>query len=160
LDRETGILIGRIVFGLMGIFGVWEYIRLRIGKNKKLFLMRYRGDRWRRGTSYGLPFVGTAFLVIAFVSELAVILPGRFVSFLFMGLIITAIIAAFWQPDWLKPNWWRWIEQNHADIIPLLQKDIHPVPGGRDPRKWDEWVNTQQGLEEWVEEVRRKHGLE
>jgi hypothetical protein len=56
---------------------------------------------------------------------------------------------------WIKPRWYRWLEEHHGDIIPLLQQEARAM--GR--WKWQRRVATQEGLEEWVAEVREKHGL-
>lgn len=69
--------------------------------------------------------------------------------------LLLSIILAIWQPWWIKPAWYRWLEEQHSSIIPILQKEARAM--GR--RKWQRRVSTQEGLEEWVEEVRRKYGL-
>lgn len=157
MEQQTGYLCSRIVFGLIGVFALWQFYRFRTGKNKYMQLRWYRGDRWARGRSYGAPFFGLAGLILAFMEQIAAILSGSALGILFVGSVIIGIFAAIWQPNWLKPEWWRWIEQNAGDIIPLLRDDL--IHNRRNPQEWNEWVNTQKGLEEWVNEVRRKQGL-
>jgi hypothetical protein len=67
-----------------------------------------------------------------------------------------SIVLAVWQPWWIKPAWYRWLEERHGDIIPLLQEEARAM--GR--WKWQRRVATQAGLEQWVAEVRQKRGLD
>ena len=55
----------------------------------------------------------------------------------------------------LKPSWLRWLEREHGEIMPLIQQEIEEMG----PRNWDQLINTQEDLKEWVEKFRRKHGL-
>ncbi len=66
---------------------------------------------------------------------------------------IIAVLVVVFQPKWLKPKWVRWLEDNHGDILEML------IEEGRRTPNWSKRVNTQEGLEAWVTEVRRKHGL-
>jgi hypothetical protein len=70
---------------------------------------------------------------------------------------IIAVLVVVFQPKWLKPKWVRWLEENHGDILDLLIEEARKTPQWTD---WAKQVSTQKGLEEWVAEVRRKHGLE
>lgn len=70
-------------------------------------------------------------------------------------LMALAIVLAIWQPKWIQPAWYRWLEENHEEIIPILKEDVRRTG----PREWQRRVATQEGLEQWVEEVKRKHGL-
>ena len=82
-----------------------------------------------------------------------------------IGLILTSIslvfglaglVLNFVQPRFMKPTWYRWLEDNHKEIIPLLRGDAQKIGY----QKWLAQTQTQEGLEEWVATVRRKHGLE
>jgi hypothetical protein len=68
-------------------------------------------------------------------------------------LLIISVALSIWQPLWLKPKWLRWLETHHGSVLALLQEEARK-------EEWSVWQNqvrTQEGLEEWVEEVRRKH---
>jgi len=54
----------------------------------------------------------------------------------------------------MKPRWVRWLEREHGKIIPLPRNAIQEM----DYHNWDQRINTQQDLEQWVEEVWRKRG--
>ena len=55
----------------------------------------------------------------------------------------------------LKPSWLRWLEREHGDIMPLMQQEIEEIG----PRNWDQRINNQEELKEWVDDFRRNHGL-
>ncbi len=77
-----------------------------------------------------------------------------------LNLLVIGIVSGFLgivsARYLLKPSWLRWLEKEHGDIIPLIQQEIEEIG----PRNWDQQVNTQQNLEEWIEDFRRKHRLE
>ncbi|GAB4415445.1 MAG: hypothetical protein Fur0044_10540 [Anaerolineae bacterium] len=77
--------------------------------------------------------------------------------FIFVGLGFGVLGGFFYifQPSFLKPAWLRWLEQEHGDIMPILQQEAQAMG----LKNWEKRVATQVGLEEWVEEVRRKRGL-
>jgi len=70
----------------------------------------------------------------------------------YFGFIPSIIITMF-RPRWLVPAWLRCLEDNHKDILPLLKKEARQMGG----RAWDRRVSTQEDLEDWVAEVRRKY---
>ncbi len=80
---------------------------------------------------------------------------GDLAFYIFFALLITIYVLAIWLPWWLKPAWLRWLEKDHGDILHLLWEDVR-----KDRWGWERRVRTQAGLEAWVAEVRRKHGLE
>lgn len=67
-----------------------------------------------------------------------------------------SVLIVVFQPKWFKPAWVRWLEENHGDILEILIEEARKTPDWRD---WGKRVSTQEGLEEWVEEVKRKRGL-
>jgi hypothetical protein len=66
-----------------------------------------------------------------------------------VGGFLGVILARF-----LKPRWLRWLEREHGKIVPLLRNEIQEMGY----HEWDQRINTQRDLEQWVEEARRKHG--
>ena len=71
-----------------------------------------------------------------------------------MLLFIVAIILAFWRPRWLVPRWLLWLEDNHGEIYDQLREEAQKLGA----REWEKRVSTQEGLEAWAMEVRRKYG--
>jgi len=74
-------------------------------------------------------------------------------------LILLSVFLASWQPRFMKPKWLRWLEDNHEGILPLLQEEAFKSEKER-RNSWSHRVKTQEGLEEWVEEVRHKYKLD
>jgi hypothetical protein len=82
-------------------------------------------------------------------------IPGNWkipVIFLGTGSLIGGFIFA---RRLFKPTWLRWLEKKHGGIMPILQNEIQRIG----PESWDYKINTQEELEAWVAEVRRKHNL-
>jgi hypothetical protein len=71
-----------------------------------------------------------------------------------MLLFILTIILTFWRPRWLVPRWLLWLEDNHGEIYAQLREEAQKLGA----REWEKRVSTQEGLEEWAMEVRRKYG--
>jgi len=74
------------------------------------------------------------------------VLFGVCIPLVFLGLVFAA-----WRPRWLKPHWYRWLEDHYGNIMDELQKDALRLG-----RAWLERVRTQEGLEQWAEEVRQR----
>ena len=72
----------------------------------------------------------------------------------FPSSLIFTIYIAIVQPRWWLPGWLRYLHDHHQDIIELLQDEA----GQMGAKEWGWRVSTQEGLEEWVEEIRHKHG--
>lgn len=138
-------------------FGVW-WTRMRLGFDKRWFVMPAR-PLISSGFYFALPTVILGF-VTGIAGMLLVVFDPRdanslllfYITFGFWG---TSFIFAYFEPDWLSPEWYRWLKREHGDIIPYLVMDAHEM----DRKAWMQRVETQPDLEEWVAEVRRKHGL-
>jgi hypothetical protein len=72
-----------------------------------------------------------------------------------VGSIIIGILLPFFFPYYMKPDWLKWLEREHSDILPTLRREANRLGYPT----WDDMVRTQTGLEKWVAEVRRKHKL-
>ena len=62
-----------------------------------------------------------------------------------MGLLLVRLL--------LNPTWLKWLEREHADIIPFLKVEIQEYG----IKNLDSQINTQEELEEWVLAVRKKY---
>jgi len=78
-----------------------------------------------------------------------------FIIYIGIGFGVLGCIFYVFQPSFLKPAWLKWLEREHGDIMPLLIQDVHELGDS----VWQKRVETQAGLEDWVAEVRRKHGV-
>jgi hypothetical protein len=140
--------------GLFGfiIFGVGFYVRL--GFMRAIFAVKGNPVFAPPNLVYGLMPLGLSGILIAFGGLFPTqalrdwSLDAAFV------LTVLAIILAIWQPWWLKPKWLRWLEKEHGDIIEILWEEVR-----KEGHAWERRVRTQEQLEQWVAEVRRKHGL-
>jgi len=157
MTAKTDVLI--VVFGciVIGIIGVILSIATRTGRYKRW---------WLRKSSPIAP------VSIVYVSELVSILlfftailvgfqispATRGMIFLYFGCpsLILMVVLSIWQPRWLTPKWLRWLEAHYENLIPLLREDAIRMGAW----KWERQVSTQEGLEEWVAEVRQKHKLD
>jgi hypothetical protein len=95
------------------------------------------------------------FLLMAYIFRPSVPVEMRMAIADYIGvpLIFLTLIFSMWQPRWLKPKWLRWLETHHRPILGQLREEARK-------EKWREWqrrVQTQKGLEEWVEEVRHRY---
>jgi hypothetical protein len=93
-----------------------------------------------------------------FMSAVALLWPEldeRTRLFEYSGFVlILGIILTFWRPRWLVPRWLLWLEDNHGEIYSQLREEAQKLGA----REWEKRVSTQEGLEEWAMEVRRKYG--
>jgi hypothetical protein len=134
------------------------WIRMRLGLDKRWFVSP-TPSFISSGFYFALPtfVLGT---VVGLISGLLVALDPYnakvlFLQFAALGLIGSGFMFAYFEPGWMSPAWYRWLKTEHGDIMPYLVHDAHRL--GR--KAWMERVKTQEGLEEWATEVRRKHGL-
>jgi hypothetical protein len=82
-------------------------------------------------------------------------------GYLVTPAIVLAFIVGLWQPWWLKPKWIRQLQENHPDIYPFLREAAQEEVG-TDRKKMDEWcrkMDTVEGQNEWVAEVRKRLGM-
>jgi len=149
---------GLIVFFLIDVaFAVW-WVRARLGLDKRWFVsptpyfisssFYFALPTFILGFAIGL--VGMLLVVLDPNSNLALYL--FFVTF---GLLGSSFIFAYLEPDWMSPDWYKWLKREHGDILPYLIEKAHQM--GR--KAWLAQVETQEDLEQWVKDFRRKHGL-
>ncbi len=148
LCMSTGLII---VGTALLIFG----ILVRSGRHKRWYL--YKGDPALSPKEFA--FVCIPFGLMILIMGIAALLPTPEArQAIFWGVVfplgIAVAVLLFWPPAWIKPSWLRWLEKNHKGILLLLVEDARETPD------WEQRVATQAGLEAWVAEVRRKHGLE
>ena len=135
-----------LIIGILVRAGVWRSIYA--AKGYPVYMPR--------GLGFVLIPSGLMFLSL----WLILILPipkenrGNLVMYVLAPMLVSTYILAIWQPWWLKPKWLCWLEEEHGAIIELLWEDVR-----KDQWGWERRVRTQKDLEEWVKEVRRKHGL-
>ncbi len=153
---DNGLFV--LVFGGgLGLFFLIIGIKIRLGRWRGIYAAKgYPVYMPRALASVGIPLALT-FFSMGILAILPIAKEDRGNIFLYgtFPLLIMTYILAIWQPWWLKPKWLRWLEKEHGEIIGILWEDVR-----KDRRGWERRVRTQQGLEEWVAEVRQKHGLD
>jgi hypothetical protein len=69
-----------------------------------------------------------------------------------VGLII-GLAGPFIMYIFFKPAWLKWLQREHGSVLPILENEAWEIGYNTLDRR----INSQQDLEEWVAEVRRKH---
>jgi uncharacterized membrane protein YccC len=153
---DGDILAVTILVGMMGLGGLLFGVAILTGRIKAWWLAQsIPGIVPEAAFYFGIP-MGVTLLALA----LSLLLPDSMEKGwgsldIVGGLFIISIIITLWRPPWLRPKWLRWLEDNHRSILSLLRREAREMGGPA----WEERVRTQEDLEQWVEEVRRKHGL-
>ncbi len=144
------------VFLLIPLIFLGWWIRMRLGLDKRWFVMP-AAPLISRNFYFFLPAFSVGFTIFLLGSLPIALDPNADYTLMLIGLGVTAIgfVFAYLEPDWLSPAWYRWLKRKHGDILPDLAAEAHRL--GR--AAWLSRVQTQADLEQWVAEVRRKHGL-
>lgn len=139
-------------------FLTW-WVFARLGLDKRWFVVP-ASPIVSRGFYFALPT-----LVIGSISLLVGIYfigldPNSNTAYFFIcppwPLWLLGFVFAYIEPGWMSPAWYRWLKKEHGAILPMLIEDAEQM--GR--AAWLKQTKTQQGLEQWVAEVRHKHGLD
>ena len=141
--------------GLLGLMLIAAGTLFRLGILKYWFLARrVPGLVPRFGAYLGIP-AGISLLLMACMPLLPSVESRRHLSCAASVVMLGGSILAVIRTSFLVPEWLKWLEQEHASITPLL------IQEGREMGvlNWQARVWTRRDLEEWVEEVRRKHSL-
>lgn len=106
-----------------------------------------------KGANY-LALPGSLTLFMGLLAVLPFI-PDEWKNTLIIGGLLVFILSFYPAFKYLKPEWLRWLERNHKEILPNLEMEIRRI--GLDV--WDKQINTQAELEAWVNEYRKRHVL-
>jgi hypothetical protein len=144
-----------LFFGGLGTIALLSGILIRAGIWKTWFATKRIPVLLPTSYYFGyIPF-GLMLLSIAFASlfepETRLILFDCLVPL----FLVSSIVLSIWQPWWVQPVWYRWLKEHHGNIIPILREEVQAMGGW----EWQRRVSTQEGLEQWVAEVRQKRGL-
>jgi len=153
------IIIGVIAPLFLGIFLLIYGIRLRMGYHKTWYM-----KSWVRAGSNIYMFIpgglmallwGLAGIFRLVFSDDRIFIINRCLLGLGILSLVVGVIISFLRPSFIKPNWLRWLEKNHGDILHHLRKEANIMGYPH----WENLTSTQAGLEAWVNEVRHKRGL-
>jgi hypothetical protein len=136
-----------------GIFLIVQQVRSLKGQGNKA---AYLADHIYAGRIYGRVPFGLLFLSwgIAIIFPQFPDLQTFFLS-LGIGSGVVGLIFCFIQPSFLKPDWYKWLESQHSDVMPLLRKEMLKIG----ELEWSRQMQTQTDFEEWIAEVRKKYKL-
>lgn len=147
-EAIPGILLA-VVMGIGGVaIGLYPILT---GKRKYVYMAENLNTA-RQNAAIPL---GVAFLIFALAGVTENLDVAYVILAIGIGIGIIGIIFSLFPPPFLKPAWFRWLEREHGDIMPLLQEEVQMMG----ERNWDNQMQTQEDLEVWVAEVRRKHGV-
>lgn len=142
-----------VIAGLVGLGLVFILLggSIRLGYWKKWYLGPDDPIFYPKPGVYGLISLGLACIVLA----LGLVLPDLENWFalgvpVFLSLVTILLVGL--QPWWVKPAWVRWLEEENDDILDRL------IEEARWTKDWEKRIATQEGLEAWVTEVRKKWG--
>jgi hypothetical protein len=150
----NGLLAFGCVGGMAVAFLTWG-ILTRLGYLRASYALKGHPVAAPRTLIYGLIPLGLGLGLLAILPLVPEGMRPDLVSYGLGPLWILTLILAIWQPWWLKPGWVRWLEKEHGDILGILWEEVR-----KEGHAWERRVRTQEQLEAWVAEVRRKHRLE
>jgi hypothetical protein len=149
----TSVLFFLILFGVgVVLIGVGISIFQGYRRFDYIFPHYYSGAANYASIPLGIMLLMWAFLAVLNVSDNV----GLLLTSVSLVIGLAGLALNFIQPKFMRPQWYRWLEDNHEDILHLLHRDTREIGY----RKWQKQAQTQEGLEEWVAEVRLKHRLE
>lgn len=145
-----------IVFVFLGIVFITLGLSPYLGSNKFWWWSKSTPIVPKTVVFGSIPIAFVLFLM-AYTFRPTIPMGTRLIVMNYLGIpmVLVAIILTIWQPRWLKPKWLRWLETHHAPILSLLREEARK-------ERWSDWnqrVSTQEGLEEWIEEVRHRYKL-
>jgi len=143
-----------VLFGI-GILSLAQGILMQLGILKYWFATKRVPTLVIPDIAFGLIPIGLAFLVLGITPQFVAnpIVDERIFLYLVCPLWGIGLVFTLWPPRWLKPHWYRWLEDHHGGLMPQLRKDAQRIGRWR----WQRMVRTQEGLEQWAEEVRQRH---
>jgi hypothetical protein len=154
---EPNQLFAVLLLGTLGTCLIVFGMLIRVGRSKAWFLQRNYPVIAPKAIAFALIPMGVSFLVAATAFALPETeMRGKAFVYGSMPIFLVALVLAMWQPRWLLPQWYRWLLHEHGDIIRLLEEEARGL-GSRE--EWERRASTQESLEVWVAEVRRRHGL-
>ena len=142
-----------VCFAIFGLVIIVLGVGARLGYFKTLYLIKGIPGLYPSGYIYAFLPIGIG----AFLFMIALLLPDRELGSDLTGLgsfviIILSIILMTWKPSWLRPKWLKWLEFNYAHVLELMLDEA------RNTWNWNTEPKTQAELEQWADDVAKKHG--
>lgn len=128
----TALGIGLMAFGFYVHFGKWK------------------DWYWKtRGGIYGYVPLG---LMLVVESNYMRVIPNapRYVSLAVLLLLAAVVIyLTIKQPEWVKPNWVRWLESQPKRVRQAMQEDALL------DKNWAQHTTSQEAVELWAKELKK-----
>ena len=142
-----------LIFGGFGAAFLTYGILIRVGVLKYWFIAKYIPGIFPAVLPYVMIPQGLGFFIIALAAFFPEPEEVRFFFGIGAAVIFLGYVVGTFRPSFLKPRWLRWLESTYpSPTINFLIKEARKLG-------WWEWqkrVWTQQGLEQWIDEVLRK----
>ncbi len=125
---------------LLGLFGI---VFSGMGLAARLGL--WKGWYWRtRGGAYGYIPLGLLFLLYAWRTELTAF--GTEIVFygLFGLLLLLGIWWSFLPPDFVKPPWVRWVEEQPESVQEAMRDQVE------EGEAWRSYVESREAVKQWA----------
>ena len=145
-------MIAIIFVGILGILILIWGIRLRLGYHKAAYL--YKGIpvyQPRASIFVNIP-LGILLTSIGLTGFFSVELGNLIFDFTVIPLMIFTIVLAFWQPNWLLPDWLSFLRQTYGEGM----TDAMLAEASKDIPAWVKQVETHEGLVAWADKTSRE----
>jgi hypothetical protein len=148
---ESSFLFTNIV-GL-ALFGLG--LAARLGYLKRMFIQEKMTGVYSRNTAYALMPAGLFLLSFypIFLWKGDKPLEDTSSLVVLIVLFVLPLLTLVWQPVWLKPAWLQWLEANYKPVLEKMFKAARKMGVSQ----WEAQVKTQAGLEQWADDLARKH---
>lgn len=144
-----------VCLGMMGVAMLVLGLYIRAGGFKTWYLARGTPIIIPRAIQNMLIPLGLSFIAAEVITSdlIPTKSPGDVFFWIVMSMFIASIALGIWNPRWLQPRWLVYLEDEYGTVMwHLLQE------AAQDPKRWEQQVRTQEDLETWAEETRKKLG--
>ena len=133
-----------ILLGLFGIAFSGMGLAARLGQ--------WKGWYWRtRGGAYSYVPLGLLFLLYAWRTELTAFFGTESVFYGLFGLLLfLGVWWSFLPPDFVKPPWVRWVEEQPESIQEAMREQVE------EGEAWRTHVESREAVERWARSRRKR----
>ena len=129
---------------LMGAAFIFLGIYIRLGNMKQVY--------WKsRRSMYGYVPLGLVFIAAGYYNSASGWPQTLHYAYLsaFVILIVLTLYLTARPPDFIKPNWIRWIEKHPSNIQKAMQADV------QDNNEWKDKVTSEAAVNAWAKQLAR-----
>ena len=149
--RSMFIFIGLLCVGSVSI---WIGTSCLLGHRRFEYISPHY---YSGGINYASIPLGIMGVIWAFAFGLS--LPesvGLILAYVSLGFGLLCLLFNFTQPTFITPQWYRWLKENHGDIMPWLRQDVESMGYS----EWKKRTKTIAELEDWVMDVKKRYRWE